>query len=154
MILVSAGTGVAPFCGFLGDRLAAKQSGAPFAPALCFFGVRDPDVDYIFREEFEDAEREGIVAMRPAFSRAPVDGVRYVQDRIAAEADEVWDLLGDATKNTHVFVCGDGGRMAPAVRTAFRDIYRARTGADEDTARQWLEALVVSDHYVEDVWAG
>lgn len=154
VILVSAGTGVAPFCGFLGDRLAAKQSGAPFAPALCFFGVRDPDVDYIFREEFEDAEREGIVAMRPAFSRAPVDGVRYVQDRIAAEADEVWDLLGDATKNTHVFVCGDGGKMAPAVRTAFRDIYRARTGADEDAARQWLEALVVSDHYVEDVWAG
>ena len=50
VILVSAGTGVAPFCGFLGDRLAAKQAGEPFAPALCFFGVRDPDVDYIFRD--------------------------------------------------------------------------------------------------------
>ena len=50
MILVSAGTGVAPFCGFLLDRLAAQQAGEPFAPALCFFGVRDPAVDYIFRE--------------------------------------------------------------------------------------------------------
>lgn len=154
VILVSAGTGVAPFCGFLGDRLAAKQAGAPFSPALCFFGVRDPDVDYIFRDLFEDAERQGIVMMRPAFSRAPQDGVRYVQDRIAADADDVWDLLGDPAKNTHVFVCGDGGRMAPAVRAAFRDIYRARTGADEDTARDWLEGLVASDHYVEDVWAG
>lgn len=154
VILVSAGTGVAPFCGFLGDRLAAKQAGAPFSPALCFFGVRDPDVDYIFREEFEDAEREGIVAMRPAFSRAPQNGVRYVQDRIAADADLVWDLIGDPAKDTHVFVCGDGGRMAPAVRAAFRDIYRARTGADDDAARDWLEGLVASDHYVEDVWAG
>ena len=154
VILVSAGTGVAPFCGFLGDRLAAKQAGEPFAPALCFFGVRDPDVDYIFREQFEAAEAEGIVAMRPAFSRASQDGVRYVQDRIAADADEVWALLGDPAKNTHVFVCGDGGRMAPAVRAAFRDIYRARTGADDAAAQQWLEGLVASDHYVEDVWAG
>ena len=154
VILVSAGTGVAPFCGFLGDRLAAKQAGEPFSPALCFFGVRDPDVDYIFRDLFEGAEAEGIVRMRPAFSRAPQDGVRYVQDRIAADADDVWELLGDPAKNTHVFVCGDGGRMAPAVRDAFRGIYSARTGSDDAAARDWLNALVESDHYVEDVWAG
>jgi len=154
VILVSAGTGVAPFRGFLGDRLAAKRAGEPFSPALCFFGVRDPDVDYIFREQFEEGERQGIVRMRPAFSRAAQNGVRYVQDRIAADADDVWDLLGDPSKNTHVFVCGDGGRMAPAVRDAFRAIYRARTGSDDDQAKDWLEALVASDHYVEDVWAG
>lgn len=154
VILVSAGTGVAPFCGFLGDRLAAKQAGEPFAPALCFFGVRDPEVDYIFRKEFEAAEGEGIVKMRPAFSRAPVDGAKYVQDRIAADADDVWELLGDPAKNTHVFICGDGGRMAPAVRAAFREIYRTRTGADDAAAKEWLEGLVASDHYVEDVWAG
>ena len=154
VILVSAGTGVAPFRGFLGDRLAAKQDGAPYSPALCFFGVRDPNVDYIFREQFEAAEGEGIVRMRPAFSRAVQGGVRYVQDRIAAEADEVWELLGDAAKDTHVYVCGDGAKMAPAVRQAFIDIYRARTGDDESQARDWLIGLVESDHYVEDVWAG
>lgn len=80
--------------------------------------------------------------------------MRYVQDRIAADADEVWDLLGDPAKDSHVYVCGDGARMAPAVRQAFIDIYRARTGADESAARDWLIGLVESDHYVEDVWAG
>ena len=154
VILVSAGTGVAPFCGFLGDRLAAKEEGTPFSPALCFFGVRDPDVDYIFREQFEEADDLGIVRMRPAFSRAPQNGVRYVQDRIAAEADEVWELLGDPSRDTHVYVCGDGAKMAPAVRRAFLDIYRARTGDDESAAHTWLTTLVESDHYVEDVWAG
>jgi len=154
VILVSAGTGVAPFCGFLGDRLSARQNGEPYSPALCFFGVRDPEVDYIFRDLFEEAERLGIVAMRPAFSRAPQDRVRYVQDRIAADADDVWALLGDEAKDTHVYVCGDGARMAPAVRAAFREIYSARTGADDDAARAWLDGLVASDHYVEDVWAG
>ena len=128
VILVSAGTGVAPFLGFLGDRLAAQRAAAPVQPALCFFGVRDPEVDYIFRDRFEQAEAIGIVQMRPAFSRAPQDGVRYVQDRIAADADEVWDLLGDPAKDTHVYVCGDGARMAPAVRGSFLDIYPGTDG--------------------------
>jgi cytochrome P450/NADPH-cytochrome P450 reductase len=154
VILVSAGTGVAPFCGFLGDRLAAKQSGEPFTSALCFFGVRDPAVDYIFREDFEEGERLGIVRMRPAFSRAPENGVRYVQDRIAADADDVWDLLGDPAKDAYVYVCGDGAQMAPAVRRAFLEIYRTRSGADENQAAAWLDGLVASDRYVEDVWAG
>lgn len=154
VILVSAGTGVAPFCGFLGDRLAARAAGEPYTTALCFFGVRDPDVDYIFKDQFIEAEELGIVSMRPAFSRAPQNGVRYVQDRIAADAEDVWALLGDPTSDTHVFVCGDGAKMAPAVRQAFIDIYRARTGASESDARDWLIGLVESDRYVEDVWAG
>ena len=135
VILVSAGTGVAPFRGFLGDRLAAKLEGAPYSPALCLFGVRNPDVDYIFREQFEAAEAAGVVRMRPAFSRAPQGGLRYVQDRIAADADEVWELLGDPTKHTHVYVCGDGAQMAPAVRQAFIDIYRAHRRRREPSPR-------------------
>ncbi|MDR3658918.1 MAG: cytochrome P450 [Mycobacterium sp.] len=153
VILVSAGTGVAPFRGFIGDRLAALEAGEPFSPALCFFGVRHPDVDYLFRDEAEAAERLGVVHMRPAFSRVG-DEVRYVQDRIAADADEVWDMLGDPDKNAHVYVCGDGAAMAPAVRDAFRGIYRSRTGADDEAARVWLTGLVNTDRYVEDVWAG
>jgi sulfite reductase alpha subunit-like flavoprotein len=75
-------------------------------------------------------------------------------NHLAADADEVWALLGDPAKNAHVYVCGDGAKMAPAVRRAFLDIYRARTGAEEGRARDWLIGLVESDHYVEDVWAG
>ena len=153
VILVSAGTGVAPFRGFIGDRLGALESGEPFTAALGVFGVRHPDVDYLFRNEAEDAERLGIVRMRPAFSRAG-DEVKYVQDRIAADADEVWDMLGNPDNDTHVYVCGDGARMAPAVRAAFQDIYRSRTGADDDAALAWLAGLVNTDRYVEDVWAG
>ena len=80
--------------------------------------------------------------------------MRYVQDRIAADADDVWDMLGDPAKDTYVYVCGDGARMAPAVREALADIYRSRTGDDSDAAQRWLTGLVESDRYVEDVWAG
>lgn len=154
VILVSAGTGVAPFRGFVGDRLAAREAGEPYTAALCFFGVRHPDVDYLFRDEVQEAERLGVLRMRPAFSRLAGDEVRYVQDRIAAEADEVWDLLGDPGKNAHVYVCGDGAAMAPAVREVFRNIYRDKTGANDAAAQTWLADLVSADRYVEDVWAG
>lgn len=154
VILVGAGTGVAPFRGFIGDRLAALEAGEPFTSALCFVGVRHPDVDYLFRDEAQEGERLGVVRMRPAFSRLEGSEIRYVQDRIAADADQVWELLGNADNGTHVYVCGDGAAMAPAVRDAFRNIYRAKTGADEAAAKVWLEDLVAADRYVEDVWAG
>ncbi|MFI6638581.1 bifunctional cytochrome P450/NADPH--P450 reductase [Streptomyces sp. NPDC050504] len=146
-ILVSAGTGLAPFRGAVLDRLHAGATGT----LLCYFGCDHPDVDYLHREEFERAEAAGAVRMRPAFSRAPEDGVRYVQDRIARESAEVWAVLEAGGR---VRVCGDGRRMAPAVREAFRAVYREHTGADDAESAAWLDALVESGTYVEDVWAG
>ncbi|GAA1106928.1 hypothetical protein GCM10009663_56140 [Kitasatospora arboriphila] len=55
--------------------------------------------------------QEGSVSLRPAFSEQPVTGARFVQDRIAAEGEEVWSLL---EAGAQVYVCGDGARMAPA----------------------------------------
>lgn len=75
------------------------------------------------------------------FVRAPLDRVRYVQDRIVADADDVWGVLGDPDKDAHIYVCGDGARMAPAVRGPFVNIRRARTVADEGRAPDWLNGL-------------
>ncbi len=118
---------------------------------LRYFGCDHPDVDYLHREEFEAAEAAGAVSMRPTFSRAPEDGARFVQDRIAKESDEVWAAL---EAGGHVYICGDGRRMAPAVREAVMAIYRTYTGAGDDEADGWLNALIESGRYAEDVWAG
>ncbi|MBC2869585.1 bifunctional cytochrome P450/NADPH--P450 reductase [Streptomyces mexicanus] len=150
VIMIAAGTGLAPFRGAIADRLALAVRGTPLAPALCYFGCDAPDADYLHREDLRAAELAGVVRMRPAFSEAPVDGQRFVQHRIAAEADEVWKLLDAGAK---VYVCGDGGRMAPGVREAFRAMYTRRTpGADAADAIAWLEALVAEGRYVEDVY--
>ncbi|MFF8868379.1 cytochrome P450 [Streptomyces sp. NPDC015139] len=147
VILISAGTGLAPFRGAVLDRHHTGSTGT----LLCYFGCDHPDVDYLHRDEFEAAEAAGAVSMRPTFMHAPVDGARFVQERIAREADEVWAVLEAGGK---VYICGDGRRMAPAVREAFMATYRERTGADEGAAAAWLISLVESGRYVEDVWAG
>ncbi|UUU34132.1 cytochrome P450 [Streptomyces sp. CA-210063] len=147
VVLVSAGTGVAPFRGAVLDRLHAGSTGT----VLCYFGCDHPDVDYLHRDEFEAAQKAGAVSMRPTFSQAPEDGALFVQHRIAKESAEIWAALEAGGR---VYICGDGRRMAPAVREAFKAVYRERTGAGEDEATAWLDALTESGHYVEDVWAG
>ncbi|MFJ6378588.1 bifunctional cytochrome P450/NADPH--P450 reductase [Kitasatospora sp. NPDC092039] len=152
VVMVAAGTGLAPFRGAVADRRALLAEGAGLAPALLYFGCDDAAADYLHRGELEAAEQAGAVSLRPAFSERPQHGRRYVQDRIAAEAAEVWELL---EAGAEVYVCGDGARMAPGVREAFRAMYRERTpGADEQRAQDWLQGLVEAGRYVEDVYAG
>ena len=151
VLMIAAGTGLAPFRGAVADRTAALATGAELAPALCYFGCDAPDADFLHAEELRAAETAGAVSLRPAFSAAPAGGVTFVQHRIAAEADEVWALLGAGAR---VHVCGDGSRMAPGVRDAFRTLYRDRTpDADDTAAEEWLDGLIAHGRYVEDVYA-
>ncbi|MFD3620322.1 cytochrome P450 [Streptomyces sp. NPDC058676] len=151
VVMIAAGTGLAPFRGAVADRVAALARGEQLPPAICYFGCDAPDADFLHADELRAAETAGAVRLRPAFSAAPEGGVAFVQHRIAAEADEVGELL-DAGARIHV--CGDGTRMAPGVRDAFRTLYRERTpDADEAAAEQWLDELVRNGRYVEDVYA-
>ena len=100
VVLVSAGTGVAPFRGVVLDRLHTGERG----PLLSYFGCDHPGMLHdLHRAEMEAAQEAGAVSMRPAFSQAPAGGVTFVQDRIAAEGEEVWELL---SRDGRVYVCG------------------------------------------------
>ncbi|MEV5810436.1 bifunctional cytochrome P450/NADPH--P450 reductase [Streptomyces parvulus] len=146
VVLVSAGTGLAPFRGAILDRVHRGAAGT----LLCYFGCDHPDVDYLHRSELEAAEAAGAVSLRPAFMHAPEGDIVFVQDRIAREGDEVWAVLEGGGR---VYVCGDGRRMAPAVRETFVAIHRRKTGGTADEATAWLSTLMDSGHYVEDVWS-
>ncbi|NEY33342.1 reductase, partial [Streptomyces sp. PRKS01-65] len=151
VVMVAAGTGLAPFRGVVADRVAALAAGASLAPALLYFGCDAPGADFLHAEELRAAEAAGAVSLRPAFSAAPERGISFVQHRIAAEAAEVWELLEAGAR---VHVCGDGARMAPGVREAFRTLHRKHTpGADDTAAGEWLDGLIAAGRYVEDVYA-
>ncbi|MFD4505257.1 bifunctional cytochrome P450/NADPH--P450 reductase [Streptomyces sp. NPDC058457] len=143
-VMIAAGTGLAPFRGAVADRTAALASGTELPPALCYFGCDAADADYLHAEELHAAQTAGAVSLRPAFSTAGI----FVQHRIAAEADEVWALLAAGAR---VYVCGDGSRMAPGVREAFRTMFRDRV--PEGNPDEWLNSLVADGRFVEDVYA-
>jgi cytochrome P450/NADPH-cytochrome P450 reductase len=150
MIMIGAGTGLAPFRGFLQERAAQREQGVPIARSLLFFGCRRPDSDLLYADELRRFEEQGVVRVENAFSRA--DGqCRYVQDAMLDCADEVWGLLQEEGV---VLVCGNAGTMAPGVRSALERIFRERTGTSESDATAWLAGLRSSDRFLEDIWGG
>ena len=80
MIMIGAGTGVAPFRGFLQERAALAGQGVPVARSLLFFGCRNRESDLLYADELRDYQDRGLVHVENAFSRATDERCRYVQD--------------------------------------------------------------------------
>jgi cytochrome P450/NADPH-cytochrome P450 reductase len=74
-----------------------------------------------------------------------------VQHQVAAQKDKVWQLI---EQGAIVYVCGDGGKMEPDVKSALVAIYRETSGADEAAGNRWIEDMGTKNRYVLDVWAG
>ncbi|KAH8841643.1 hypothetical protein MCOR27_005039 [Pyricularia oryzae] len=117
MICIAAGTGLAPFRAFIQERAALLQTSAqtpPAAPALLFYGCRDPDQDDLYRDELDAWEAAGAVVVYRAFSRRAdaSGGCSYVQDRLWREREAVGELW---RRDARVYICG-AGRMAGGVK--------------------------------------
>ncbi|MEP6557741.1 MAG: cytochrome P450 [Burkholderiales bacterium] len=152
MVLVCAGTGVAPFRGFLQERALQKAAGRDVATSLLFFGIDDPEVDYLYREQFAEWQAQGVVEVRLAcFKKPQAEGIEFVQHRVWQDRADVQAMF---QAGAQFFVCGDGKFMAPAVRDTFVRIYREASSADEAQAHAWADQME-HEHgrYVSDVFA-
>ncbi|UEP29562.1 MULTISPECIES: cytochrome P450 [unclassified Burkholderia] len=151
MIMICAGSGIAPFRGFLQERALQKERGENVGPSLLFFGIDDPDVDFLYRDELDEWANRGVVDVMPAYSNRPEDGARFVQDKVWLEREKIAALFAQGAV---VYVCGDGKNMAPAVRATLGRIYQDATGENDENARAWIDTME-REHgrYVADVFA-
>ncbi|MEH0841192.1 cytochrome P450 [Micromonospora sp. CPCC 205711] len=150
MILVGPGTGFAPLRGFLEERAAQQASGVEVGLSKVFYGCRHPEHDWFYRDEMQSWEQAGIAEVHLAFSTVPGHPHKYVQDAITADGDAIWDAIENGA---HIYVCGDGRRMAPSVRQALAGIYCSHTGGSADDAEKWLDQLEDDGRYQQDVFA-
>lgn len=168
IIMIGPGTGLAPFRGFLQDRLWHQQSGAShLGDAMLFFGCRHPDADFLYQEELERAHGASLVELSVAYSRMGDDALPtadyfqiggYVQNAIEAKGERVWSLI---EQGAVIYVCGDAAKMLPDVRRALAGLaqkYDARfagkpleqTSAEADA---WLLNLETKSRFLVDAWA-
>lgn len=151
IIMICAGSGIAPFRGFLQERAIQKAAGQEVGPALLFFGATDPEVDYLYRDELTAWQHDGVVEVLPTFSAKPTGDIRYVQHRVWAERKRIEVFF---RQGAIVFVCGDGRHMAPAVREALVRAFKEATGFSDADVEKWADALEHErGRYVSDVFA-
>ena len=133
VLLIGAGTGVAPLAGFI--RGNHRQT-----PMHLYFGGRDPARDFYFGPELQRWLGEGrLASLQAVFSRVP-DGGGYVQDALRRDAKRVRDLV---TQGAIVRVCGSRA-MAQGV-TQTLDMVLAPLHLDVST-------LKAKERYAEDVF--
>jgi cytochrome P450/NADPH-cytochrome P450 reductase len=149
MIMVGAGTGMAPFRGFLQERASLRARGVPIATSLLFLGCRDPEDDLLYADELKGYEADGVATLITACSRVKDYPHRYVQHALEASADQVWEAM---QQDAVVFVCGNASTMAPGVRAALVAVFRAKTGTGASDGEAWLAGLRTSNRYLEDIW--
>jgi cytochrome P450/NADPH-cytochrome P450 reductase len=149
MIMIGAGTGMAPFRGFLQERASLRARGVPIATSLLFIGCRDREDDLLYAEELKAYEADGIATLITACSRVEGYPHRYVQHAIEASADQVWEAM---QKDAVVLVCGNASTMAPGVRAALVSVFCAKTSTGQADGEAWLDGLRTRSRYLEDIW--
>ncbi|MEE9385310.1 MAG: sulfite reductase flavoprotein subunit alpha [Nannocystaceae bacterium] len=144
IIMVGPGTGIAPFRGFLAERAHRGARGRNWL----FFGSRHEQSDFLYREEIERYQADGVLTrLTTAFSRDHQPRL-YVQHRMWEQRKELTRWL-DA--GAHVYICGDARRMALDVEKVLGAIVAAgQAGGDGGSAR--VTALRRAGRYHLDVY--
>ncbi|EJD54245.1 NADPH-cytochrome P450 reductase-like protein [Auricularia subglabra TFB-10046 SS5] len=117
IVMFASGSGFAPMRGFIQERAAQKAAGRTVGRALLFFGCRSPEADFLYADaELKDWIAQGVVEVRPAFSRAPElsAGCRYVQERVWHDRAEVIEAFRSDAK---FYTCGSA-RVALGIKEA------------------------------------
>jgi cytochrome P450/NADPH-cytochrome P450 reductase len=144
LVMISAGTGIGPFRGFIQERASMAKDGHKLASAVLYHGCRRSGHDDIYAHELGEWESKGLVTVKRVFSRAPEesDGHKYVQDAVWADRDSLLQLW---RQGCYLYVCGSKEISRAITHLAIRfkrDAAVAKGEAlDEDDARNWWERL-------------
>ncbi|NP_001311711.1 NADPH-dependent diflavin oxidoreductase 1 [Capsicum annuum] len=155
LILVGPGTGCAPFRGFVEERALQSRSGST-APILFFFGCRNEENDFLYRDFWLFHSQKGGVLSEEkgggffaAFSRDQQQKV-YVQHKMREQSFKIWNLL---TEGAAVYVAGSANKMPSDVLLAFEEIVSKEGGVPKEAAVRWLRALEKAGKYHVEAWS-
>ena len=144
IIMVGPGTGIAPFRGFVADRIASGATGKNWL----FFGEQKSSGDFFYQEEFEKYIAGGKLQMTCAWSQDQAEKI-YVQHKLTEHGAEVYKWLEEGAD---FFVCGDKTRMAADVDKALHALIATHGGKTEEQAAAYVEDLKKAKRYKRDVY--
>jgi sulfite reductase (NADPH) flavoprotein alpha-component len=144
IIMIGAGTGIAPYRGFMQERLHRDASGKNWL----FFGERHQKHDYFYEEFWEGLSSQNKLRLTLAFSRDQPEKI-YVQHRLEEHAKDLWRWIEEGA---YIYICGDADQMAKQVEASLKTISRREGGLSEDAAKAYFKSLRAQKRYLLDVY--
>lgn len=145
IIMIGAGSGLAPFLGFLQEREARGDHGKNWL----FFGERHAASDFHFADKIQRWQHSGhLHRLDTAFSRDQVEAI-YVQHRIQENAALFWDWL---QQGAVVYLCGSRQRLAKGVSETLQHITEEYGGLSAEDARAYWAELQLAGRFCQDVY--
>ena len=145
IIMIGAGTGVAPYRGFMEERVETGAKGKSWL----FFGERNYTNDFLYQLEWQDHLASGALSnIDVAFSRDQPEKI-YVQHRLWERRADLQSWVADGA---HIYVCGDEKGMAKDVDATLVKILAETTKGDDDAGRAKLKELTKAGRYQRDVY--
>ncbi|KAI9742015.1 MAG: hypothetical protein M1834_000404 [Cirrosporium novae-zelandiae] len=152
IVMVAAGTGIAPFRAFVLERARLKTMGRDVGHTLLFFGCRNPAEDFLYKEELEEAVRilgPQCFEIVTAFSREEGQPKVYVQDRVRERGNEVAELFCE--RGANFYICGSAS-MAMDVASRVGEVVKGKNGWEDGELRTRMEKSKRQGRWQEDVW--
>ncbi|CAD0038475.1 unnamed protein product [Aureobasidium pullulans] len=151
IIMVAAGTGIAPFRAFLQERARMQSIGREVGPMMLFFGCRNESQDYLYASELADLKAQfgDLFTLVTAFSRPDVGEKKYVQSRVVEHADDVCRLLTDG--NANFYICGSASMARDVSNELGRELCK-RQGWSEDQLKEFADKQKRFKRWQQDVW--
>jgi sulfite reductase (NADPH) flavoprotein alpha-component len=145
IIMIGPGTGIAPFRSFIEERAVTNAQGR----AWLFFGDQHAACDYLYQDEFEQYQQDGVLTkIDTAFSRDTEKKV-YVQHKMVDNSKELYEWLENGA---YFFVCGDKSRMARDVHNALIEVFEKESAMSREDAEAYLNDLQKQGRYQRDVY--
>lgn len=145
IIMIGAGTGIAPFRSFVEDRAEAGVEGKSWL----FFGDQHFVTDFLYQTEWQRWLTEGaLTKLDVAFSRDSDEKV-YVQHRLQENAKEVYEWI---EQGAVIYVCGDEKTMAADVDKTLHAIVEQQGGKTKEQAAEFINELKQQQRYQRDVY--
>lgn len=145
MIMVGAGTGIAPYRAFMQHRESMGITGNTWL----FFGDRRFNSDFLYQSEWlKLREKKFLERMEVAFSRDQQEKI-YVQHKMIEHQKEIFEWIENGAV---VYLCGDRRHLAKDVNKTLLEIIRTQGGISEEQAEKYLKNLKREKRFQVDVY--
>ncbi len=147
IIMIGAGTGLAPFRAFVQERSLLPHS-EPVGKSWLFFGNPHESKDFLYQDEWDEYLKNGaLTRLTTAWSRDQEEKV-YVHHKILKHADEVYAWMEAGAR---IYVSG-GQDMAHDVFAALVECAARGGNLSPEEAKEYGKHLRRTEQYLEDVY--